>query len=77
MEEDEQMDARRRALQDQNSGSQDAVFKFCRFQTVERFTTPHPFEAMRLLERLATDPAIKRLMKQVSWGPTLLFLYGI
>ena len=53
--------------------SQNAEFKFCRFQacTWQSFghradgsNTPHAFQAMRLLERLATDPGIVAIMKE-------------
>jgi len=54
-----------------NTG-QDKSFKFCRFQTCmwqsfgHRPTdeTPHAFAAMRLLEKLATDPGIVSIMKE-------------
>eukprot|EP00578_Thalassiosira_sp_NH16_P010960 CAMPEP_0181125786 /NCGR_PEP_ID=MMETSP1071-20121207/27249_1 /TAXON_ID=35127 /ORGANISM="Thalassiosira sp., Strain NH16" /LENGTH=431 /DNA_ID=CAMNT_0023211279 /DNA_START=267 /DNA_END=1562 /DNA_ORIENTATION=- len=52
-------------------GSQDARYKFCRFQecTDASFgsrpgaSTPHAFEARRLLERLATDPGIVSVLR--------------
>mmetsp|Transcript_5250 Transcript_5250/g.9195 ORF Transcript_5250/g.9195 Transcript_5250/m.9195 type:complete len:402 (-) Transcript_5250:89-1294(-) len=52
--------------------TQNKDFKFCRFQTCtwqsfgHRPTekTPHDFEAMRLLEKLAADPGIVAIMKE-------------
>lgn len=53
--------------------SQDKNYKFCRFQacTWQSFghrptdgETPHAFEAMQLLEKLATDPGIVAIMKE-------------
>jgi len=52
--------------------SQDAEHKFCRFEpcTWQSFgtrpssTTPHAFEARKLLLRLATDPAVVGIMRE-------------
>jgi hypothetical protein len=52
--------------------TQNKEYKFCRFQacTWQSFghrptdTTPHAFEAMQLLEKLATDPGIVAIMKE-------------
>ncbi|KAG7338583.1 WLM domain containing protein [Nitzschia inconspicua] len=51
---------------------QDKNYKFCRFQacTWQSFghrptdQTPHAFEAMKLLEKLATDPGVVAVMKE-------------
>lgn len=51
---------------------QDGDYKFCRFQacTWQSFghrptdQTPHAFEAMKLLEKLATDPGVVAVMKE-------------
>jgi hypothetical protein len=51
---------------------QDKNFKFCRFQacTWQSFghrpldSTPHDFEAFKLLEKLATDPGIRAIMRE-------------
>ncbi|KAH9255149.1 hypothetical protein BASA81_006908 [Batrachochytrium salamandrivorans] len=67
MEEEDALEAKRLAGLNSADDSQDAVYKFCKFKVVDRFTTPHPFEAMRLLNRLAVDPAIKRIMKTNEW----------
>lgn len=53
--------------------SQNKDFKFCRFQActwqsfghrADESNTPHAFQAMRLLERLATDPGVVAIMKE-------------
>lgn len=53
--------------------AQNKNYKFCRFQacTWQSFghraseaNTPHAFEAMRLLERLATDPGVVAIMEE-------------
>lgn len=67
MEEEDALEAKRLAGLNGADDSQDAVYKFCKFKVVDRFTTPHPFEAMRLLNRLAVDPAIKRIMRTNEW----------
>lgn len=43
---------------------QDSTYKFCKFQVYEHFTDPHPYEAERLLRRLACDPGIVHIMKK-------------
>ena len=65
-EQEDELIARRLAGQ-AGEEEQDHKFRFCRFNTIPRFTTPHPFEAERLLRRLATDPGIKHVMKKYKF----------
>jgi len=51
---------------------QDAVYRFCKFEFCERFASPHPFEAERLLQKLATDPGIVSVMRRHKM--TVLYL---
>lgn len=74
---DDERQARNRAKTDLSSawgkryGNQHKEYKFCRFQecTDASFgsrpgaTTPHAFEARRLLEKLACDPGVQAIMK--------------
>ena len=56
----------------ENMSAQSKEYKFCRFQacTWQSFghrpqeSTPHAFQAMQLLEKLATDPGIVAIMKE-------------
>ena len=47
-----------------DAAEQDASYKFCRFEVIDRFTTPHPFEAEKLLKALATDGGVVHVMRK-------------
>jgi hypothetical protein len=52
--------------------AQDSKYCFCKFEFCERFTDPHPFDAERLLKKLATDPGVVQIMKRRQF--TVLWL---
>ena len=47
--------------------SQDKEFKFTKFEVNSGRLTPTPFDAEKLLKKLATDPAIVSIMKSRKW----------
>lgn len=71
-EEEEALEQKRLAASSVASQSfwgeeQDARYKFVKFEVCSRFVTPHPFDAEKLLLKLATDPAIKKIMRKYQW----------
>lgn len=73
---EEEEEIHRRRIEGQNSAEaasywgevQDERHKFFKFETVPRFVEPHPYEADRLLLKLATDPGIKFVMKKYQFS---------
>mmetsp|Transcript_15746 Transcript_15746/g.19241 ORF Transcript_15746/g.19241 Transcript_15746/m.19241 type:complete len:274 (-) Transcript_15746:1523-2344(-) len=48
-----------------NSFEQNAQYKFCKFKTIQRFTSPHYFEAEKLLKSLAQE--VSFLLVKHKW----------
>lgn len=46
---------------------QHAEYKFTRFETLMKYTSPTPFDAEKLLRRFATDPGIVEIMTKRCW----------
>jgi len=46
---------------------QHAEYRFTRFETLMKYTSPTPYDAEKLLRRFATDPGIIDIMTKRSW----------